>query len=295
MGVTSIEKARRWFAEDLRYCAGVRSKAVVEAFAAVPRERFLGPGPWRLRSPMGALPIAYWTTDDADPHHLYHDVLVAIDERRRLNNGQPSLWARLYDDLELRPGERVVHVGAGTGYYSAVLAELVGPEGYVAAIEVDPILAGRARENLVPWPQVDLLAADGFAHHPDPPANLIVVNAGVSSIPETWLDGLVPGGGRLLVPLTVGWDGGFLLVTRPTAPGDPWPVRFVSRTGIIPCVGGHHAEADARLATALTQSHPSSVQSLRRSPEPPDATCWLVGNNWWLSTEPGSPQMSALE
>ncbi len=290
MGQASIEKvgieeARHWFAEGLRYHAGVRSPAVVEAFAAVPRERFLGPGPWRIRSPMGPLPASYWTTEDVDPRRLYHDVLVAIDEARGLNNGQPSLWARLYDELDLQPGERVVHVGAGTGYYSAVLAELVGPTGRVTAIEVDPALAARALANLVPWPQAEALVADGFVHHPDPPAHAIVVNAGVSSIPQAWLDGLAPGGGRLLVPLTVGWEGGFLLITRPATSTAAWPVRYVSRTGIIPCVGGHDPEADARLAAAFARSHLSAVQSLRRAPELPNATCWLVGDGWWLSTE----------
>src|SRR6516164_7704885 len=122
--------ARRAYAEELRFTAPVRSPAIVKAFATVPREHFLGPGPWRVLSPMSM--AGYWTTENADPCHVYHDVLVAIDEERRLNNGQPSLWARLYDELGLTEGAHVVHVGAGTGYYSAVLAAIVGPAGRVA-------------------------------------------------------------------------------------------------------------------------------------------------------------------
>src|SRR5262249_19149682 len=118
----SIEEARHRFADELRFTARVRSPNVVAAFAAVPREHFVGPGPWRILSPMD--PSEYWTTDDARPHHLYHDVLIAIDPARRLNNGQPSLWAHLYDQLALEPGAQIVHVGAGTGYYSAILAEI---------------------------------------------------------------------------------------------------------------------------------------------------------------------------
>jgi protein-L-isoaspartate(D-aspartate) O-methyltransferase len=118
----SIEEARQHYAEELRFTAKLGSRVIVDAFATVPRERFLGPGPWRVLSPMAM--AEYWTTEDADPRHLYHDVLIAIDEERRLNNGQPSLWARMYDQLELSPGAHVVHVGAGTGYYSAILAEL---------------------------------------------------------------------------------------------------------------------------------------------------------------------------
>src|SRR5262245_46683711 len=105
----SIAEARRHYAEELRCTGQVGSPAVIDAFATVPRERFFGPGPWRILSPMAA--FEYWTTEDADARHVYHDVLIAIDERRRLNNGQPSLWARLYDKLGLTPGAHIVHIG----------------------------------------------------------------------------------------------------------------------------------------------------------------------------------------
>ena len=105
-----IEEARRRYAEELRFTARLGSRAVIDAFATIPRERFFGPGPWRLLSPMAL--GEYWTTEDGDPRHLYHDVLIAIDEQRRLNNGQPSLWARMYEDLDLSNGAHVVHVGA---------------------------------------------------------------------------------------------------------------------------------------------------------------------------------------
>ncbi len=183
----TIATARRWFAEELRHTAHVRSASVVEAFATVPREHFAGPGPWRILSPMHL--AEYWTTEDADPRHLYHDVLIAIDEARGLNNGQPSLWAFLYDQLNLAPGANVVHVGVGTGYYSAVLAEIVGPHGRVTAVEIDPVLAGRARTNLAPaWPQATVITADGFTFRPDHPADAIIVNAGVTHLPLAWLE-----------------------------------------------------------------------------------------------------------
>src|ERR1700756_4351770 len=147
-----VEEARHRFAEQLRYTARIRSSRVAAAFATVPREHFLGPGPWQVLSPMNL--AEYWTTEDDRPHHLYHDILIAIDPIRRLNNGQPSLWACLYDQLELEPGAHVVHVGAGTGYYSAILAEIVGRNGKVTAIEIDPELAATAQRNLASaWPQ----------------------------------------------------------------------------------------------------------------------------------------------
>ena len=68
-----IEQARRWYAEELRFTANVRARAVIEAFATVPRERFVGAGPWRIRSPGWRLGPGddYWTTEDADLRHVY--------------------------------------------------------------------------------------------------------------------------------------------------------------------------------------------------------------------------------
>src|SRR5258708_2522270 len=115
---------RRWYAEDLRLRTPVRrNMATIDAFAAVPRERFLGPGPWQI-VPFSQ-PDQPFTTADAAPHWLYHDVLVAIDPARHLNNGMPSFWAHNLDQLDLQRGERVLQVGAGTGYYSGILAEMV--------------------------------------------------------------------------------------------------------------------------------------------------------------------------
>jgi protein-L-isoaspartate(D-aspartate) O-methyltransferase len=156
----SVRTARQLYAEELRFTANVTSRSVVHAFATVPREHFVGPGPWRILSPMRL--GDYWTTVDANPRHVYHDVLIALDETRGINNGQPSLWAKLYDQLNLSAGANVVHLGAGAGYFTAILAEIVGPRGRVTAIEVDPQLAGRARDNLIPWPHAIVVVADGL-------------------------------------------------------------------------------------------------------------------------------------
>ena len=279
-----VQQARLGFAEELRHIAHVRSPAVVEAFATVPREHFLGPGPWRVLSPLRD--GNYWTTEDADPKRLYHDVLVAIDEKRGLNNGQPSLWANLYDQLDLRRGGHVIHVGAGVGYYSAILAEIVGAAGRVTALELDSDLAARATALLADaWPQAQAIAADGFAFRSDRPADAIVVNAGVTHISTAWLDSLAPENGRLLVPLTgSNWWGSFLLITRRGGETRRYPARFVSRTGIIGCVGGRDAEAEARLREALAKADFTAIRSLRRPPEQPDESCWLEGDGWWLST-----------
>jgi protein-L-isoaspartate(D-aspartate) O-methyltransferase len=60
---------------------------------------------------------------------LYQDLVIALDPARGVNNESPSLHAKLLEALGPKPGERILHVGAGAGDYSAILAELVGPGG----------------------------------------------------------------------------------------------------------------------------------------------------------------------
>lgn len=127
-----IKDARDWFAEDLRIAAPVRNNpAIITAFAKIPREQYLGAGPWRIHPRQFDRPAYISAT--ADPHHIYHDVLVSIDHDLDINNGLPSLWAYYLDQMDIRPGATVLQVGAGVGYFTAILAELVTDSGRVIA------------------------------------------------------------------------------------------------------------------------------------------------------------------
>jgi protein-L-isoaspartate(D-aspartate) O-methyltransferase len=273
----SLQLERQRYAQELKQKAQLRSQAVVRAFAQVPREHYLGPGPWKV------LDLEYHTTADADPQHLYRNVLVEIDATRQANNGQPSFLAFLIDALDLQEGEHVVHVGCGTGYYTAILAEVVGPTGHVTAIEIESELAVRARYNLGNLSQVEVIHADGGEYDPGP-VNAILVNAGATHPRLLWLDRLLPGG-RLILPLTVttlpGSTGQILNVTR-TEEG--YAARFISRTAIFPCIGARELDADRRLWEAFAKGGWESVRSLRRDQHEPDSTCWLHSEDFCLST-----------
>src|SRR5256885_4423714 len=96
-----VSAHRAWYARDLGLRAPIqRNRAIIDAFAAVPRERFLGKGPWRLMP--DARPDQPFMTPDDNPAWLYHDVLVSIDAARDLNNGMPSFSAKNFDHLDLK-------------------------------------------------------------------------------------------------------------------------------------------------------------------------------------------------
>ena len=278
---SDLDLARAYYAEELRAVANLQSEAVVKAFAKVPREHFLGLGPWQVKSPGFE---GYWTTKDTDPKQLYHNILVAIDPSRLLNNGHPSFLASLIDRLDVKPGDHVVHVGCGTGYYTAIMAEVVGREGHVTAIEVDSELASRARDNLNDFPNVEVIEGDGGEIDAGP-SDAILINAGATDPKSVWLDSLRIGG-RLLVPLTVteetddGGGGRVLKVTR--QPGG-LTACFISGVGIFSCVGGRDAELNQRLKEAFERDDWKSVQSLRRDKHDPTDTCWLHHENFCLS------------
>lgn len=276
--MTSLEDHRQFYARLIT--AGLpKNPRLAMAFATVPRERFVGPGPWQILTAAGPL-----ETPTSDPAFLYQDVLVALAPERRINNGQPSLHALCLSALDVKPGERVQHIGAGTGYYTALLSELVGPSGEVIAYEIEEDLARFAAENLIDRANVKVLHRSG-AESPLPESDILYVNAGATSPLNIWLDALRPGG-RLLFPLIGGRGstndiGGMLLVMRRA---NGYPAKFISGVSFIPCIGASDERSMEKLWHAFQRGEASSVQSLRRGTAP-DKSCWFAGEGWWLSRD----------
>lgn len=253
-------------------CPG--DQRLLDAFARVERHRFLGPGPWTVSSD------GTKTIDD-DPAVVYQDMGFGLAPD--IPTGLPSLHASLLHSARPEPGERVMQVGAGTGYFTAILAELVGPSGRVCAFEIDERLAVTARSLLAAWPWVSVEARSGVMR-PEAPVDLLYVNAGAQQLPRSWIDALSPLG-RLVVPLASSAGPGAVFLIRRDAE-TLWSARFLCRAGFVPCIGAQDEAASARLVEALRTDACRAVRSLRVAPARPDASCWLAGDGWWLSVDP---------
>lgn len=232
---------RQCYVEQIKKRGRISSPRLLEAFAKVSREQFAGDGPWRIRSSEGR---DYRSTPDADPVHLYDDVLVAIDESRKLHTGLPSLWANLFEALDIRDGERVVQIGCGLGYFSAILAELVGPHGDVLAIDCEKDFVARARTNLRGYRNVRAVCMDACRKIGEP-ADVIVAHAGFTYPHPLWLESLRPNG-RLLVPLTKHDRTG--TVIKITRKEDGYHAEAVRRIEIFPCRGRGETDLDEQVA-----------------------------------------------
>jgi protein-L-isoaspartate(D-aspartate) O-methyltransferase len=279
---------RAAYAKQILAIAGIDDARLGAAFAAVRREDYLGPGPWpMLRRFEGRW---YVPTPDADPVYLYTNDLVGIVPERHINNGQPSLHAHLIHQVSPAAGEHVVHVGTGTGYYTAILAHLAGFSGRVTGIEYDPDLAARAKANFAGAPNVEIVQGDGGLVAFDP-ADVIYVNAGCTRPAGNWLDRLKDGG-RLILPMTS--DQGFGAkspqqiasagaVFRIQRRADDYFATWISAVAIFPCAGSRDESSERALAEAFANKGWDRVTRLYCDQKIAAERCWVQGDGWCLA------------
>lgn len=239
---------KQFFAEEVRAAAALedtpQSERVVAAFAAVAREDHVGPGPWLVRSPLFGM--ASRRTPDANPEHLYHNVLIALDEDQGINIGLPAPWARFFSKTNDLTGASILQVGTGSGYFTAILSQLAGPQGRVLATEIDPKLAPMAERALKSCANVTVHQGNGATdlQEHDGPFDLVVAFAGVTHPVAAWTTRLKPHG-QMLLPLTSEtWWGAMVLM-------EGGPGRFTATSlgqcGIFPCTGARDPATAKRL------------------------------------------------
>jgi len=182
------DAARARMASELRQHGHALSPLVQDAFATVPRHVFV---------------------PEIGPAAAYRDEALVIkcgpDGLPVSSSSQPAMMAIMLDQLGLQRGHRVLEIGTGSGYNAAVMSAVVGPDGEVVTMDIDPQLVARARASLLAAgaKAVTVRCADGGYGDPDgAPYDRVIVTAGAWDIAPAWLGQLAPGG-RLVLPLSV--------------------------------------------------------------------------------------------
>ncbi|MFJ1582068.1 methyltransferase, FxLD system [Streptomyces sp. NPDC088197] len=178
-------RLRNALVDQIRKIGYARTPAVENALRTVPRHLFV---------------------PDASVQEAYANSQVNIkydtDGTSISCASQPSVVALMLDQLDAQPGERILELGAGTGYNAALLAHLVGEKGHVTTIDVDEDLVDGTRAHLAAagFTNVEAVTRDGALGHAEgAPYDRIIATVGAHGIPHAWLNQLAPGG-RLVVP-----------------------------------------------------------------------------------------------
>ncbi|MGE0613880.1 MAG: protein-L-isoaspartate O-methyltransferase [Hyphomicrobiales bacterium] len=271
---SALDEAREAYAHDLARRSRATDPRVERMFELVPREAFLPPGPW-LISGEGRLV----ETPDADPVHLYRNALVVLDHEKGINNGEPLLHAMWMVAAAPQPGETVTHIGAGAGYYTAILSMLVLPGGRVQAYEIDPALAAAARQNLQPFDNVAVLERDAVEADLEP-SDLIYVNAGVVAPPAAWLRALQLGG-RLIFPWRPSEQVGLTVMVTRGKRG--FAAQALGGAWFIACAGASDRATAIRTPTSAEANSVRGVVLAENAA--PDRTAVAVYPELWFSSE----------
>ncbi|MEV1179279.1 methyltransferase domain-containing protein, partial [Nonomuraea sp. NPDC049784] len=160
----------------------------------------------RVAAALLAVPRHLFVPDVA-PEDAYRDEPIVTkrdDEGRPISSSsQPAIMAAMLDQLGVEPGQRVLEIGAGTGYNAALLAHLVGPEGRVVTVDIDEDIVAQAGRNLgaAGLSQVETVCADGAQGHAAlAPYDRVIATVGVWDLAPAWREQL-GAGGRLVAPL----------------------------------------------------------------------------------------------
>lgn len=271
----SIEEVRGFYARLMAAASKSADPRLERAFESVPREAFFPPGPWKI-----GFNQHYFDTPSADPVYLYQNALVALDADKKINNGEPYLHAAWIGAVAPQRGEAITHIGAGTGYYTAILAMLVLPDGAVSAYEIEEHLAESARRNLEPFEGVSVVNADATKTRL-PKSDVIYVNAGVAAPPADWLRALKPGG-RMIFPWRPTEKIALTLMIR--AENGGFSVTPLMRSWFIPCIGASKEITAIRAPAGYTEAQ--SIRSIWcTSDRAPDSTAVAIYPHVWFSAD----------
>jgi len=211
--VTGLDAKRLHMVKTQLASRGIHDKRLLTAMSEIPREMFV---------------------DRRDRDVCYGDDPLPIGYGQTLS--QPYMTATMVQCLELKGHEKLLEVGAGSGYHAAVLARLAAR---VIALEIIPELAEQARENLKHAgcaSNVEIIVADGSQGWPaEAPYDAISVAAAAPSVPPALLNQLKDGG-RLVIPVGGRKEQALELVERK---GDRFHTKIVTHCRFVPLVGEH--------------------------------------------------------
>jgi protein-L-isoaspartate(D-aspartate) O-methyltransferase len=188
MNGTDTQRYQQALVEQLKKANSLKTSLIEEAFMKVPRHLFLPEEPL---------------------DKVYSDVAIVVKRGEEgqwtSSSSQPAIMAIMLEQLALKPGQRVLEIGTGTGFNVALIASVVGPSGSVVTMDIQPDLVEYARKRLdiAGYDWVKTVVGDGGYGYPNSaPHDRIILTVGSDVITPSWKEQLVPGG-ILVLPFAI--------------------------------------------------------------------------------------------
>ena len=219
--MSDFSEQRRQMVQRFMKSGYISSPRMAEAVLRVPREEFM---------------------DSSYASYAYVDKPFPIPGDGRQTISAPYMYPIFYEPLSLRKGNRVLEIGAGSGYGAALARELVGESGLVVSVEINEVTFRFAKANLerTGYGDVVLVLGDGSLGHPDEaPYDAICVTAAAPKVPEPLVDQLgAPG--KLMAPVGSSYNifGQDLVLMEKDAEGRT-SARSIMKVSYVPLIGEH--------------------------------------------------------
>lgn len=235
-----LHRMQQRLVDSLVEAGTIRSPAVENAFRYVPRHLFV---------------------PQATPERAYSDSVIVIktaeDSQQAISSSsQPTMMALMLEQLGLEPGQRVLEIGAGSGYNAALMAHLVGAGGAVTAMDIDTDLVEGAREHVAAAGYADrvrVVQGDGTeGYPPDAPYDRVILTVAADDLSPAWAAQLTPDG-RIVMPLILR-DTQVAVALERAPDGDGFYSVAVTPCAFMPLRGDFAAgdgRQEVRLAKAL--------------------------------------------
>lgn len=287
---THPEDLREQMISHIRAAGHLHSERIEQALRAVPRHQFV---------------------PAASVEEAYTNKAITIKpgaDRPASCISVPTVVAMMLGQLDPQPGDRVLEIGAGTGYNAALLAELVGPTGSVTSVDIQPDVTDHARHALAAtgYDRVRVVTGDGALGAVDhAPYNKIIVTVGPWDLPPAWFDQLASDG-TLVVPLHWRGQARSIAFTRHDThlrAENSQLCGFIPMIGIVP-TGQQTGSITEKVALHWDADQPIDPAALREAFTGPETTVWsgssVAANEpfdhiwlWLTATESGTSRLDA--
>lgn len=273
---------------DMLYATrSLKTKDVEEAFRSVPRHRFVDRYYDFQKKKPRLIKIHSERPTFTQLKKIYCDdaLVTHRNPHPTSSTSQPALVAQMLEELQLKPGMKVLEIGAGTGWNAALIGHIVGSKGHVCSIDIQVDVARRARQHIRRFgaQNVTIITGDGWkGYQKGAPYDRVITTVSCPDVSPPWMDQLKEGGALLLTLQDIPGESSCLMPCL-------WKRKGYLRGKVISLPGFMVLQGKYGVAAASKKEAEKRLHAIKagRKPRKKHAPwiCWNPGMRRWMRRE----------